>query len=264
MTSNNSSLYDPSSNNTQYRADLISNGQSVKLKNSCTLSKVFLSITSFLFLLIGLGITSLASYTLIVSNFNINATTLSVLNGYSQSTLYCALIIGLILIVTSTTIWIAVCRSKAIFSKLILTLFSILMISLFVVQTAVSIIGLIWLYEVQQSNLSSEITNLFNESVHEIYTLCCEQNSTLAKENFCYDILNQTSHGDFAKDCSDYNIFYGLVVQFILPIFGWIIGTMTTIDVVYLISFISACCLICKQRRISYYRPNTQYTQGGV
>lgn len=236
--------------NGEYSQPFVDN---TKEKNYVSTAKIFLSIVSFIFILIGLGITGLASYSLIVLKFITNTSEiLPILNGYSMSTILGLLIIGLSLTVLETIIWVAVCKSRNIWAKCILTFFSVSMAVFFAAQTILTSVGWWWFYDVTTNTTDSQITNILNTSISEVYTVCCTNQTDV-----CKDIFDSTG---FLDKCGSYWGFFDFIVDSLKPILGWTLGVMTFLDIVYLVSIIFACCLICRNKRVFYYTPSSTST----
>lgn len=221
--------------------------------NSNCGAKCFMTVVSLVFLLLGLAMSTLAVYTLVVLTYGGQ----NVLTGYSMATVYALLVVGLVLLVLSLAVLISSCKPNNCCSKFILTLFSIVMVLVFIVQVALIILGCMWLYGVQDNTVNADA--LFNESVQELYNVCCVASSNETGTDVCDHVLGN----HMAADCASETSFYEAVVSFVTPMLKWVFGFLGVVAVLNIIAFACSCCLICSRKRSrAIYKPAVTYQNG--
>jgi hypothetical protein len=213
-----------------------------------------MSVVAIVFIILGIAMTALASYTLVVLTFGGT----NVLSGYSLATVYTLLVVGLVLLVVSIIVWISSCKPTAVCSKIILVIFSIVMIVAFVVQVLLLIFGCVWLgyinINITEVTGGESPAQIFNETVQELQDLCCT-NSSVAAQEVCEHIIDNADQQQ--QDCNNFGLFYQLVVEFLTPILKWVAVFLGVVAFLNLVAFVCSCRLICSRKRSAYYKPAT-------
>jgi hypothetical protein len=216
-------------------------------QNNHGCAKCFMSLVSFVFIILGLAMTALASYTLIVLHYGGK----NILSGYSLATVYSLMVVGIVLVIISVIVWVSSCKPTAVCSKIILILFSIVMIVVFLVQMLLLVLGCVWLgyINLNVTAVTGETTDqLFNDTVKELKDLCC----TDSNQTICESIIV-----DVGEDCSNFNLFYQAVVAFLMPMLQWVAVFLGVVGFLNLVAFFCSCCLLCSRKRSAYYKPAT-------
>ena len=224
-------------------------------RNGC--AKCFMAVMSLIFVILGIAMAGLAIYTLIVFTFGGQ----SVLSGVplASASVYTLLAIGLALLILSIIVWISSCNPTNVCSKIILTIFSIVMILIFLIELVIVVFTSLWVTNVSYnvSGYSPEL--LFNETAHELYTLCCT-NTTVQTQDICSHIMGEE---EAEKDCSSYSAFDSTVVEVLSESMKWVAVFFGIVAFFNLMAFICSCVLLCTRKRTAYYKPTTTYTNGG-
>jgi hypothetical protein len=218
-------------------------------QNNHGCAKCFMSLVSFVFIILGLAMTALGSYTLIVLHYGGK----NILSGYSLATVYALMVVGIVLVIISVIVWVSSCKPTAVCSKIILILFSIVMIVVFLVQMLLLVLGCVWLgyINLNVTAVTGESTDrLFNDSVEELQNLCC----TDFNQSICDHIIVDDN---LAADCSNFNLFYQAVVAFLMPMLKWVAVFLGVVGFLNLVAFFCSCCLLCSRKRSAYYKPAT-------
>jgi hypothetical protein len=221
-------------------------------QNGC--AKCFMAAMSLVFVLLGLAMASLATYTLIVLTYGGQ----NVLYGYSLASVYTLLAIGLTLLVISIFVWVSSCKPTNACSKIVLVVFSVIMVVIFLVEITLIALTVLWIKDVQFNVSGVSVGSIFNETVSELFTICCT-NSSLQAQDICSHVLE-----DQSADCSSFTFFFQQVVGFIAPLMQWVAIFLGVVAFFNLVAFICSCCLICSKKRTAYYKPATTYSNGGV
>ena len=218
-------------------------------------AKGIMSVMSFVYTLLGTFLAGLALYTL----FTLKHGGVNILSGYSLGTVYTSLIAGLVLFVASILLWCSVCRPTSVFPKIVLTVFSVILLATLLLQVVGIVLSEVWMgnINVTQSKLS-EINKIFNQSVTELDHICCSQNVNDTLTDVCHHIIAEEG-GNFVQVCSNYQMFYDGVVAFIAPYLKWVVVVLGVLSGFNLIAFVSSCCLIwTHKRKTAYYKPTTE------
>ena len=218
-------------------------------------AKSIMSIMSFVYTLLGGFLTGLALYTL----FTLKHGGVNILSGYSLGTVCTSLIAGIVLFVASILLWCSVCRPTSVFPKIVLTVFSVILLVTMVFQIGGIIFSEVWMGNINatQDELS-EINKVFNDTVTELDHICCSQNVNDTLTDVCHHIIAEEG-GNFMQVCSNYQMFYDGVVAFITPYLKWVVVVLGVLSGFNLIAFVSSCCLIfTHKRKNAIYKPSTQ------
>jgi len=253
------SLFRMSTQKTEYVAT-VSNEEALLVdkppNNGC--AKCFMSVLSLIFLILGIAMTALASYTLVVMTYggkNVLAGA-----GVGLASLYTLLTVGLVLIVLSVAVWISSCNPTACCSKFILTLFAIVMIIVFLVEAILVVFTTLWTLDINVSLYNYSTDMAFNETVHDVHTVCCD-NVTQQTQDVCDHIF--TSDAQLQTDCANYSVFYQLVATFAASFMKWIAVGLGVVAFLNLVAFVCSCCLLCARKRSeAYYKPAVTYQNG--
>jgi hypothetical protein len=217
-------------------------------------AKCFMTIVSLVFVLLGLAMTVLGVYTITVLHFGGQ----NVLTGYSMASVIVLLVVGLVLLGVSIAVWVSSCKPNNCCSKFILTLFSIVMVIVFIVEVALIVLGCMWLFDLNTPGL--DVAKYFNETVEQVYDVCCVEVNGTAEE-----ICNHVLGDDKAADCASENTFYTVLVSFLKPLLDWVFGFLGVVAFLNIVAFACSCCLICsKARSRATYKPAVTYQNGGV
>ena len=222
-------------------------------------AKCIMSIMSFVYTLLGASLASLAIYTLVALRYGGE----NILSGYSLGTIYTSLIVGLSLFVGSIMLWCSVCRPMSVFPKIVLTIFSVVLLATMLLQIGGIVLSEVWMgnINVTQGEMT-EINKLFNDTVGELDHMCCSQNVNNSLTDLCQHIIKE--EGNFVQVCSNYQMFYDGVVTFIAPYLKWIVVVLGVLSEFNLVAFVSSCCLIFTHKsKSARYKPTTEgaYTQ---
>lgn len=208
-----------------------------------------MSILSFINLIISIGIGA----------FAITLATNPDLYSFQFSSygIWMLIVISFIMTFISILIWVSAIVYTSCFSKTILITLGFIM-AIFCVGEFTSVIaGSIWYADVYNNfTLFRNETNfLFNETVSELYRDCCIQNATL-RSDLCHVITEETNTTQILKkECASYILFYNLVLEWIQPIFHWIVISFGILGVYHLIVAVCACYLGFLKKKLVYYRP---------
>lgn len=223
-------------------------------KNQNCGAKCFMTVASLIFVVVGLAMTALAVYTMVVLQYGGK----NVLGGYSLASVITLLVVGLVLLAVSITVWVSSCKPNNACSKFILTLFAVVMVVLFIVEVALIVLGCLWLFDVNTPGI--DVAKYFNETVEQVYDVCCIDTNGTAEE-ICSHILADNQ----AADCASESTFYTTLVSFIKPLLDWAFGFMGVVAFLNIVAFACSCCLICsKSRNRAIYKPAVTYENGGV
>jgi hypothetical protein len=243
----------------QYRATVTQNealiaSEEEPKQHQC--AKCLMGALSLIFVLLGLTMTSLAAYTIIVLNYGGE----NLLSSWSAATVYALLVVGLALLAISVIVWVSSCHPTAVCSKIVLVIFSIVMLAVFLLQVCLLIMGCIWLgvidVNVTVGNVTvagGSIDRLFNESVQEVQTLCCTPSNT-SFADICSHIITAD---DKAADCGNFAAFYALVVGFLSPLIKAVAIFLGVVAFCNLVAFFCSCCLVSARKRAAYWKPKT-------
>jgi len=222
-------------------------------QNGC--AKCCMAGMSLVFLLLGLAMTVLASYTLIFLTYGGQ----NVLSGYSLASVYTLLAIGLGLLVVSVIVWIASCKPTNACSKIVLVIFSIVMAVVFLVEITFVVLTVLWMQDINFNVSGVTPDAVFNSTINELYDICCT-NSSLQAQDVCSHVLGSEE----ATDCASFSYFFSVVLDFITPLMKWVAVFFGVVAFFNIVGFICSCCLICSKKRTAYYKPATTYANGGV
>lgn len=227
-------------------------------QNNHGCAKCFMSLVSAVFIILGLAMTVLASYTLIVLHYGGN----NVLSGFSLATVYTLMVVGIVLVVISVIVCVSSCKPTAVCSKVILILFSIVMLVVFLVQMLLLVLGCVWLgyVDINVTAITGEsVDTAFNDTVKGVRTLCCFNNNTEGFDQICDHIF--VDNTTLSADCGSYNLFYRAVVEFLTPLLKWVAVFLGVVGFFNLVAFFCSCCLLCSRKRSAYYKPATTVYQ---
>lgn len=230
----------------------------VERKNPHTCAKCFLGTLSLIFVLLGIAMTCLASTIFVLSKTG-SEDYPSLLMSWSFGSVIALLVIGLTLIVISVIVWVSSCKPTNCCSKIILFIFSAVMLCVFIVNLALLFLGLDWYDVIDISNITdalniTQIDKDFNETIAYLEQTCCNTgNETLT--DICQHILVAE---DAVKDCASYNAFYTAVVNFLKPLLTAVAVFLGVVAFFNLVAFFCSCCLLCAKKS-AVYKANSPY-----
>jgi hypothetical protein len=215
-------------------------------------AKCFMGVLSLIFIVLGVGMISLACYALLGFDFGDKS-----LLGESEDAAIALLVVGSILLVVSVIVWVASCKPTAACSKIILVLFGIVMMSTFIVELAFIIVTAAFGHLINIPENVINTTGGFADVVTQIDDVCC--NNVTADAN---DVCKQVFGDDLQSDCADPLTFYNTILKAITPVISWIIGISAVVAFFNLFAFVCSCCLLCSKKRSAYYKPAVTYQSG--
>lgn len=218
-------------------------------------AKCFMSVMALVFVILGLAMAGLATYTLIILTFGgqniVGSDTLA------SASVYTLLVVGIVLFAVSVIVWISSCKPTAVCSKIVLTIFSIVMAVVFLLEVIIIIFTSLWIENVQ-FNISGISSNaVMNATASELYVLCCT-NSSVQAQDACVHVVGS----EINDDCSSFGIFYSTLMEFLSQSMKWVAVFFGIVAFFNLVAFICSCCLLCARKRSAYYKPATTYTNG--
>lgn len=253
----------PNQPNAVYRASVADETlieKSSEPNNGC--AKCFMGVMSLIMIILGVAMTAMASYIFYVLSFGGQ----NVIGGdmLTSASVYTLLVIGLVLIVVSIIVWVSSCNPINACSKIILTLFAIVMLVIFLAEIIVVTLAALWVENVPV-NISGVTPGTImgpamNETIGDLFSLCC-LNATTFSQQACDEILGDDTNTH--SECSSFAGFYQIVIQKLSDMITYVAIFFGIVAFFNLVSFICSCCLLCSRKRSAYYKPTT-YSNGGV
>lgn len=219
-------------------------------------AKCFMFVMAFVFVLLGLGMTGVATYTLIALTFGSQNVIGS--DSLTSASVYTLLIVGIVLFVISVIVWISSCKPTAVCSKIVLTIFSIVMAVVFLLEVIIIIFTSLWIENVPLNVSGVTSGDVMNATASELYLLCCT-NSSVQAQDACVHIVGS---GELQRDCASFGTFYHTLMTFLSESMKWVAIFFGVVAFFNLVAFICSCCLLCARKRSAYYKPATTYSNG--
>lgn len=232
----------------------------VERKNPHNCAKCVLGTMSLVFVLVGIAMTCLASTIFAIAKIDGSDDYPSLLMSWSFGSVVSLLVIGLALIVISVIVWVSSCKPTNCCSKVILFIFSIVMLCVFIVELALLFLGLDWYRVIDISNITdainiTDIDRDFNETIAYLQNQCCNGNGTDTGGDICHHILVAA---DQVEDCASYNAFYTAVVNFLKPLLTAVAVFLGVVAFFNLVAFVCSCCLLCA-KKTAVYKASSPY-----
>jgi len=123
------------------------------------------------------------------------------------------------------------------------------------------VLALAWIGDIVIDIHGVDTDALFNQTVTDLYKDCCNVTGTV------HDVCNQILGAEAVQDCSSFEAFSAVVVQFLKPLLKWAAIFAAIVAVLEMFAFVAACCLIgAASRRKSRsfdtgYRARTKLTK---